>query len=458
MVVVVTGLSGAGKSHGAPRARGPRLLLRRQPADASLAPQAVALCERGGMTRVALGIDVRVRAFLGEVGNVLSAARGRRGSAICTCSSSTRRDETLLRRFSETRRPHPLERRARARRARLAVLDGVAHRARAPRAAARARDARHRHDERSACTSSGARSSRTSGRRRAARRGWSRAFVSFGFKYGAPVDADLVLDVRFLDNPYFVPELKPLPGTDPPSRDYVLARAGDAASSCERTRDLLAFVMPQYEREGKSYLTIAHRLHRRAASLGDRRRRAGARPLGVERGADRRRPPRRAPRRRRGAERARRVARRRQRASDRVSSERHTPPPSHELAERGAPAEPRRPKRRALEAGRARRGTRGERVMSDSADAGERRFTDRQPRSASTRAPRRSSSSSRRKFPCDVELAREDQAANAKSVMGVLLLCGSKGTVVEVHATRRPRRRVREGHRRAHRRPVRGAS
>jgi UPF0042 nucleotide-binding protein len=80
--------------------------------------------------------------------------------------------------------------------------------------------------------------------------------VSFGFKYGTPVDADLVLDVRFLDNPYFVPELKPLTGLDEPVARYVLD-APETREFLKRTRALLEYVMPRYEREGKSYLTIA---------------------------------------------------------------------------------------------------------------------------------------------------------------------------------------------------------
>jgi UPF0042 nucleotide-binding protein len=80
--------------------------------------------------------------------------------------------------------------------------------------------------------------------------------VSFGFKFGTPVDADLVLDVRFLDNPHFVPELKPLSGLDEPVAKYVLG-APETQEFLRRTRELLEFVMPRYEREGKSYLTIA---------------------------------------------------------------------------------------------------------------------------------------------------------------------------------------------------------
>ena len=65
-----------------------------------------------------------------------------------------------------------------------------------------------------------------------------------------------MLDVRFLDNPYFVPELKNLPGTDPAVAAFVLGQA-ETQGFLAKTKDLLAFVMPKYEREGKSYLTIA---------------------------------------------------------------------------------------------------------------------------------------------------------------------------------------------------------
>jgi UPF0042 nucleotide-binding protein len=80
--------------------------------------------------------------------------------------------------------------------------------------------------------------------------------TSFGYKHGLPRDADLILDVRFLPNPHWVRELRPLVGTDPPVRDYVLGFS-EAGEFLSRIEELLAFLIPRYEEEGKSYLTIA---------------------------------------------------------------------------------------------------------------------------------------------------------------------------------------------------------
>ena len=80
--------------------------------------------------------------------------------------------------------------------------------------------------------------------------------LSFGYKYGTPSDADLVFDVRFLKNPYFVPELKRLPGTEPAVRDFVMGLP-ETTEFLGKALDLLRYVVPKYEQEGKSYLTIA---------------------------------------------------------------------------------------------------------------------------------------------------------------------------------------------------------
>jgi UPF0042 nucleotide-binding protein len=80
--------------------------------------------------------------------------------------------------------------------------------------------------------------------------------MSFGFKHGVPLDVDSVFDVRFLPNPHWIEELKPLTGLDEPVREYVL-RQPDAAEFVARIDDLLGFLLPCYLKEGKSYLTVA---------------------------------------------------------------------------------------------------------------------------------------------------------------------------------------------------------
>ena len=82
------------------------------------------------------------------------------------------------------------------------------------------------------------------------------AVESFGFKHGLPLDADIVMDVRFLPNPHWEDDLRPLTGHDRKVRDYVLETAA-GSGFVERFDDLLASLLPQYEAEGRSYLTVA---------------------------------------------------------------------------------------------------------------------------------------------------------------------------------------------------------
>jgi UPF0042 nucleotide-binding protein len=79
--------------------------------------------------------------------------------------------------------------------------------------------------------------------------------LSFGFKYGPPADADMILDVRFLPNPYFIEELRELPGTSASVRDYVLAQP-DTKDFLDRATSLLEFCLPRYQREGRAYVTV----------------------------------------------------------------------------------------------------------------------------------------------------------------------------------------------------------
>ncbi len=156
-------------------------------------------------------------------------------------------DEVLIRRFKETRRPHPLAsvepnlpsaiRRERALLAPLrAIADTIidttlflAHDLRA--------EIRRRYSPEDAPAPLRVR------------------VVSFGFKHGVPMDADLVFDVRFLRNPHYVPELQPLPGTDPKVRDYVL-NEHETQAFLEELKRFLGWLLPRYLREGKAYLTI----------------------------------------------------------------------------------------------------------------------------------------------------------------------------------------------------------
>lgn len=291
-LVVVTGLSGAGKSTALHTLEDlgffcvdnlPTLL----------APAAVELCEKGGMTRIALGMDVRVRAFLGEVGAVMKELAKGDGRALEVLFLDAS-DEALLRRFNETRRPHPLatEREAPAERGALAVLDGIAlERERlAPLRALAGRvidttrfsvhDLRRAIVDHFSAAAGGAPRMNT-------------RVVSFGFKYGAPVDADVVFDVRFLDNPFFVTELSALPGTDPRVMKFVLDNP-ETSEFVAHARALLAFSLPRYEREGKSILTVAvgctggrHRSVVVAEALGEAIRSAGAPTTIVHRDVDR---------------------------------------------------------------------------------------------------------------------------------------------------------------------------
>ena len=80
--------------------------------------------------------------------------------------------------------------------------------------------------------------------------------MSFGFKYGLPMECDIVMDVRFLPNPYYVPELKEKTGLDPEVQQYIMSFK-ETREFAEKYADLIQYLIPKYIKEGKSYLTIA---------------------------------------------------------------------------------------------------------------------------------------------------------------------------------------------------------
>jgi RNase adapter protein RapZ len=245
------------------------------------------VCEAGGIRRLALGVDVRVGSFLeGAAPALARIGESARDLVVLFLDAS---DESILRRYSESRRPHPLAGSREGMRADLsavAVLDGIRlerERLAPMRAVA------------GVVIDSTLLSVHDLRRQVIAHLGPGKAeqprmvtrFVSFGFKYGIPVDADLVFDVRLLDNPFFVPELRALRGVDAPVRAHVLQNP-ESAELLQRIEDLLAFSLPRYEREGKSYLTVAvgctggrHRSVVVATALADRLREKVSLPIVV---------------------------------------------------------------------------------------------------------------------------------------------------------------------------------
>jgi UPF0042 nucleotide-binding protein len=253
-VVVVTGLSGAGRST-ALRALEDLGFFCVDNLPTLLVQQTAESCERGGIGRLALGIDVRVGAFLD---GATSALQGLVDSGHCLhIVFLDASDEVLLRRYSSTRRPHPLSAPVADGHGRSAnaVLDGIRmerERLAPLRAlAGRVMDTTHLsvHELRRRIIQQFGPGAGKAVRMRT-------RLLSFGFKYGLPVDADLVLDVRFIENPFFIDELRAKSGLDAPVREFVMARP-DTAPFIERALELLAFTLPRYEAEGKSYLTLA---------------------------------------------------------------------------------------------------------------------------------------------------------------------------------------------------------
>lgn len=277
-VVVLTGLSGSGKSTASKVFEDlgyfcvdnlPPVLL---PKIIDLVSEA-----KGQAWRIALVADVRGREFLPGIARVLESLRGGPyGVHVLFLDAA---DDVLLRRFSETRRKHPLGSRGGAkesirrerellaplREAADTVLDTSAYTVHQLRDALRRRFG-------------------------AGEEGGMRVgIVSFGYRYGVPPEADMVLDVRFLPNPNFIPELKAFSGLEPRVRRFVL-KSGEARRFLDLSSALLHFLLPLYKKEGKAYFTLGvgctggkHRSVVVADALARVLKRAGAEPLVIHR-------------------------------------------------------------------------------------------------------------------------------------------------------------------------------
>ena len=197
----------------------------------------------GEIERAALLVDVREGEQLERLPQIYRKLRAERPATLFFIEAS---DEALLRRFSETRRPHPLS-------GGDSIADGIREERRRMAPIRRLADVIidttkfNVHELRQLIIDRF---------QNPGRRPLLVSVVSFGFRYGIPADADLVFDVRFLPNPHFVPRLRAFSGKDPRVARYIRSFP-QTGEFLRRIESLLAYLIPHYIREGKSYLTVA---------------------------------------------------------------------------------------------------------------------------------------------------------------------------------------------------------
>jgi len=245
--VIVTGLSGAGKS----------LALKNfedlgyfcvDNLPTTLIPKFAEICLqlKDKIKRVALGIDIREGDFLDDLfGSLEELGKMGFGYQILFLEAG---NSVLVRRYSETRRKHPLDREGRS------ILEVII------KERNRLMGIKERADkiiDTTALTPQEFKQIIFSSFREAPELDTMNvSLVSFGYKYGIPVDADLVIDTRFLPNPHYIEKLRPLTGNDAEVSQFVL-KSSVTQRFLKKYLALLKFLIPYYIREGKSYLTIA---------------------------------------------------------------------------------------------------------------------------------------------------------------------------------------------------------
>jgi UPF0042 nucleotide-binding protein len=194
---------------------------------------------------VAVGIDIRKKDFLDDLDAALPPLREKYDVTILFLDAER---DVLVRRFKETRRPHPLmSPDVKEIQEAIQMEKGMLLTLREKADTVLDTSSLTPHQLRQQMMSRYGEGGEGDALRM--------TLMSFGFKYGVPNNVDMLLDVRFLPNPHFVPELKDLSGLDAPVREFVLEKA-EAARFLEKVRDFLDFLIPLFRKEGKAYLTI----------------------------------------------------------------------------------------------------------------------------------------------------------------------------------------------------------
>ena len=243
-LIIITGLSGAGKSW-AIKCFEDMGYYCVDNLPTTLIPTFAELCAHSTrrIGRIALGVDIREREYLHSVVEVLGELRGAGYQTEVLFLEAS--EESLVRRYHETRRRHPVSSGS--------LLDGIREerkllanlRVRADRVIDTAQITVHDLRQRLVDTYG-----------ETASPGLSINLLSFGYKFGVPYEADLVFDCRFLPNPFFVDGLKAQDGRAAAVRQFVVEQP-EGKELITRLRDLLIYLLPRYQKEGKAYLTVA---------------------------------------------------------------------------------------------------------------------------------------------------------------------------------------------------------
>jgi UPF0042 nucleotide-binding protein len=242
--LIITGISGSGKT-AASRFLEDLGYYCVDNLPAKLIPSLVSLWLRKEVEieKIALVVDMREPGFLSEFPRVLEQIRKKASPKLIFLDAS---DETLLKRFSETRRPHPITRNKsvieaiRLERKRLGPIKEMADEV----------------FDTSTININQLKDLITKRLVKKKRQTLQIALVSFGYKYGVPPDSDLIFDTRFLPNPFYIDDLRGKSGRSKKVRDYVL-KSGETRDFLERLRRFIDYLIPKFVAEGKSYLTVS---------------------------------------------------------------------------------------------------------------------------------------------------------------------------------------------------------